>query len=229
MSQGQSSKSRSFVKAASRSEAVAKMIRADPILTELYSDGPNKDGKGGWVNMIADQHGGAYRLLFYLDRIRIAPEFSDLEPYEVVFGKIDPDSDEPNFPRAVYTTTGAVNLMRDGIPNATFVRLLKLGQFEIHPCSMEKDLLVTHLRDRGYVAVCIYDKEGEGLRIMDLKDYSEIYFVRERNEIQVRNEHDIEVGDTTDVRPFYLKLAATRGEQVFNNPAEKAASLIKDQ
>lgn len=224
----QKPKSLSYVKAKSRQQAVEKMITADPILSLLYSPGENNDGKGGWVNAIADQHGGAYRLLFYLDKLPIAQEYSELEPYEVIYGKIDPASDEPNWPRAVYTTTGAINLMRDGIPGEQFVKLLKLGQFEIHPCSMEKDLLVKNLWNFGYVAICIYDKEGEGLRIMDLRDYSEIFFVRARNEIQVRNEFEIEEGDTSCVLPFLLKLKTDAGdEQEYATPAEKAARLLE--
>ena len=105
-----------FVRAKNRRSAVAHMIAKDPILSQLYDEGPNNDGKGGWVNMIRDQHGQAYRLLFYLDRIRLSKKHTDKESYEVIYGEIDPHREEPNFPRALYTTSGAVNLMHDGLP-----------------------------------------------------------------------------------------------------------------
>ncbi len=202
-----------FVRAKNRRDAVARMIAKDPILSQLYDEGPNRDGKGGWVNMIRDQHSQAYRLLFYLDRIRLSKKHSgNKEPYEVIYGVIDPSREEPNFPRALYTTSGAVNLMRDGIPGDHFVRLLRLDQFEIEPLSQARDLLVSSLWDRGCVYVCIYDKEREALRILDLREYTEIYFVPQRKEIQVRNENDIIIGDMTDVRPFLLRLSTAEKE-----------------
>jgi hypothetical protein len=211
-----------FVRANNRREAVARMISKDPILRELYDEGPNRDGKGGWVNMIRDQHEKAYRLLFYLDRIRLAKAHADKEPYEVIYGEIDPNREEPNFPRALYTTSGAVNLMRGGLPGDPFVRLLKLDQFEIEPLSQKRDLVVSRLWDRGCVYVCIYDKEREALRILDLREYSEIYFVQQRKEIQVRNENDIIIGDMTDLRPFLLRLSTAAQEDEKESELERA-------
>ncbi|MFK8111637.1 MAG: hypothetical protein AB8B91_05530 [Rubripirellula sp.] len=227
MSNVPNSKARSFVKAANRREAVAKMIKPDPILDALYEDGPNKDGKGGWINMIRDQHDQAYRLLFYLDRMQLAKAYDDQEPYAVLYGEIDPDSDTVNFPRALYTTTGAVNLMRDGIPGAQFVKMLQRGHFEIEPFEDERDILVKHLLERGCLYACVYDKEAEGLRILDLQEYSEIYFVPSRNEIQVRNEEEIVLGETNELRPFVLKLAPRRDDSDSElNRASKEADII---
>jgi hypothetical protein len=230
MSNPSNSKARSFVTAANRREAVNKMISPDPILSALYDDGPNKDGKGGWINMIKDQHDQAYRLLFYLDRMPLSQAYDNREPYEVLFGKIDPDSDKVNFPRVLYTTTGAVNLMRDGIPGPKFVKMLLHGHFEIEPFEDDRDLLVKHLIERGCLYVCVYDKEAEGLRIMDLQDYSEIYFVSHRNEIQVRNEEEVVLGDSSDVRPFLLKLAPRRdtSSSELDRAAEEADIIWKD-
>lgn len=227
MSEGSNAKARSFVKAKNRIEAVNKMIVPDPLLRLLYEPGPNKDGKGGWVNMIRDQHDQAYRLLFYLDRIPLAKACGDLEAYEVLYGEIDPNSDKLNFPRALYTTTGAVNLMRDGIPDEHFVNLLRREAFEIEPFRHEQDLLVKHLSERGCLYVCVYDKEAEGLRILDLKKFFEIYFVPERNEIQVRNEEEIVLGDTSDLRAFVLKIAPGRGgDSEFDQAAQEAESIL---
>lgn len=220
----QSSKARSFVKAENRREAVNKMIVPDPLLNALYDDGPNKDGKGGWINMIRDQHDQAYRLLFYLDRISLAEDYEDREPYEVLYGEIDPQSDAVNFPRALYTTTGAVNLMRDGIPSPQFVSILKRGHFVIEPFEQSRDILVKHLVEKGCLFVCIYDKEAEGLRILDLKDYSEIYFVPQRDEIQVRNEEEIVLGATNELRPFVLRIGVKR--DLDTNQASQEADLI---
>ena len=206
MSRISEAKARSFVQAANRREAVKRMIAPDPLLNLLYQEGPNRDGKGGWVNLIRDQHDQAYRLLFYLDRIPLTAEFSDREPYEVLYGEIDPSSDQVNFPRALFTTTGAVNLMRDGIPDEHFVRLLSKELFQMEPCPLDRDILVRHLWDRGFLYVCVYDKEAEGLRILDLQNYSEIYSVPSRDEVQVRNEEEIVLGDTSELRPFLLKL-----------------------
>jgi len=197
---------RSYVAAENRRQAVERMIKPHPQLSRLYSEGPAKDGKGGWVNMIRDQHGQAYRLLFYLDRIRLAATCGDKEPYEVIFGEIDPNSEVPNFPRALYTTTGATNLMGDGIPEDPFVDLLALGQFEIEPFTLERDVETKHLWQKGLVYLCIYDKEGEGLRILDLREYLMLYLVSKRNEIQVHSEEVVQVGDTTLVQPFFLVL-----------------------
>ncbi len=221
-----------FVRAKNRSQAVARMIAKDPILSKLYDDGPNHDGKSGWVNMIRDQHSQAYRLLFYLDRIRISKKYADKEPYEVIYGEIDPNREEPNFPRALYTTSGAVNLMLGGLPGDPFVQLLMLDQFEIEPLSQERDLVVSRLWDRGCVYVCIYDKEREALRILDLREYSEIYFVPQRKEIQVRNEDEVIVGDMTDVRPFLLRLATDHqdeSESDFERATREAEQALQRQ
>lgn len=200
-------RSQSYVRATDRRSAVKKMLAINPLLKPLYGEGPSNDGRGGWVNMIRDQHGDVYRLLFYLERIPLSPQCGDKEAYEVLFGEIDPNSPRCNFPRVVYTTTGAVNLMSDGIPNEAFVRLLKLNQFEIEPFPLDEDVRTAGLWDQGFVAICIYDSQGEGLRILCLQDFFEIFVVPQRLEIQVRNEEEIVVGDTTDLKPFLLKLS----------------------
>src|SRR6056297_2609166 len=77
-----------LVRAQSRRQAVARLLAKNPVLRELYDEGPNRDGKGGWVNAIKDQRTSAYRLIFYLHRLPLASEYKDQEPYEVLFGAV---------------------------------------------------------------------------------------------------------------------------------------------
>ena len=156
----------SFVSAATRGEAIRKMVLPDPLLSLLYDSGPAKDGKAGWVNAIKDQNGGAYRLLFYIIKLELAEAYSDTEPYEVLYGPI---SDAANFPRMLYTTTGAINLMRDGIPSERFCLDLLRSALEIVPLELGKDLKVEFLLKKGCAYLCVYDRDGEGIRILDLR------------------------------------------------------------
>ena len=110
---------RNYVAAKNRRDGVKKLIEGNPTLKGLYDPGPNDDGKGGWINAIKDQHGQVYRLLFYIDRLPLGIECEDKESYEILYGEIG-ENDEPNFPRALFTTTGGINLMRDSIPGTEF-------------------------------------------------------------------------------------------------------------
>ena len=202
------SPSLSYVKAQDRKDAVRRMILPDPLLSKLYDEGKQKDGKSGWVNAIRDQSGAAYRLLFYIDKMPLAKDYSELEPYEVLYGAIT-DSDEVNYPRALYTTTGAINLMRDGIPGKRFVDALLRGILEIVPYELGRDIKAEHLRESGYAYICIYDRDGQGIRILDLLDYLMVYDNRRTDEIQVHQEHELVVGDTKFVRPFLLRYAVS--------------------
>ena len=105
-------RTRDYVAAKNRRDAVKKMISNHPTLSVLYRSGANDDGKAGWINAIRDQREPVYRLLFYLDRLPIGREFRDREPFEILYGDFVDDS-EPNFPRALFTTTGGVNLLRE--------------------------------------------------------------------------------------------------------------------
>ncbi|MEO1526430.1 MAG: hypothetical protein AAFX06_13415 [Planctomycetota bacterium] len=194
----------SYVRAENRADAVRKMILPDPLLNALYVNGPNKDGKEGWVNAIRDQNSPAYRLLFYVDRIPVADEFESMETYEVLYGEVK-EHEEVNFPRVLFTTTGAINLMRDGIPSSRFVVALKKGILEITPYKLGRDVKTEALRNSGSAYLCIYDRDGEGIRILDLLDYLMVYDDRKNEEIQVHTEDELVVGDTRFVRPFLLR------------------------
>ncbi len=217
----------SYVKAETRVEAVKKMILADPLLKLLYKVGPNNDGKAGWVNAIKDQHGGAYRLLLYIDKLRLAKEFSDREPYEVLYGEIGGPDAPPNFPRALFTTTGAINLMRDGVPSERFALDLLRSALEIVPWETSKDIQIKNLLKQGYAYICVYDRDGEGIRALDLEKYFEIFYTPESNEIQVHSADMVVIGDTQFVRPFLIRYAPTAiGEESLSasDAARKAAN-----
>ncbi len=216
---------RNYVAAKNRREAVQKMIMNHPTLKAMYRAGPNDDGKGGWINAIKEQRGSVYRLLFYLDRLPLAAEYQDREPYELLYGDIH-DDDVPNYPRALFTTTGGVNLMRDGLPGITFAREIQTNSLEIVPLPFDRDLLTAGLRDRGYAYICCYDGEGQGLRIFDLSDFYEIYVNREKQEIQVRNEDTVVVGDAQLVKPFLLKYVVKRAEHQAIDPSDAASRLL---
>lgn len=198
------SPSLSYVRAENRVQAVKKMILPDPLLKALYVDGANKDGKEGWVNAIRDQNSPAYRLLFYVDRIPVADEFDSMETYEVLYGSVK-EHEEVNFPRVLFTTTGAINLMRDGIPGERFVAALRKGILEITPYKLGHDVKTEALRKSGSAYLCIYDRDGQGIRILDLLEYLMVYDDRKNEEIQVHTEDELVVGDTRFVRPFLLR------------------------
>lgn len=217
----------SYVKAADRKQAVRLMILSDPLLSSLYAEGKNKDGKDGWVNAIRDQSGAVYRLLFYVDRLQVAPEYRDNETYEILYGSVS-DHEEPNYPRALFTTTGAINLMRDGIPGPRFVDALKRGILEIVPYALGRDIKTEHLRKDGYAYLCIYDRDGQGIRVLDLLEYLIVYDNRASDEIQVHQEEQLVIGDTRFVRPFLLKY--TRGiEEERQSSASAAEAMLKQR
>ncbi|WP_182870714.1 hypothetical protein [Stieleria mannarensis] len=196
----------SYVKAENRRDAVRRMILPDPLLAALYAEGESKDGKQGWVNAIRDQSGAVYRLLFYIDKLQVAPEFRDLEMYELLYGAVT-DHQELNYPRALFTTTGAINLMRDGIPSQRFVDAVQRGILQIVPYTLGRDIKTAHLRENGYAYLCIYDRDGQGIRVLNLLDYLMVYDHRAAEEIQVHQEEELVIGDTRFVRPFLLKYA----------------------
>ena len=202
-------RNKSFIIAKSREEAVARMIHTDPQLSVLYQSGKNSDGKGGWVNAIREQSANFYRLLFYLYRMPIRIEGECTELYELLFKTVS-ENDEPNFLRANFTMTGAVNLMRNGLPEDNFVEALTNEALVVCPLEAGRDVLVERLRDQGALYIGIYDREHEGLRILDLKLYSEIYDIPKDNEVQVRNEDEVVLGDTQYMRPFLLSVNTTR-------------------
>lgn len=218
----------SYVKAETRAEAVQKMIIPDPLLSQLYDAGPAKDGKAGWVNAIKDQFGGAYRLLFYIDKLRLAPEFSDREPYEVLYGEIGDADAPPNFPRALYTTTGAINLMRDGVPSERFVLDLLRSALEIVPWETGRDIQIKNLIKQGYAYICVYDRDGQGIRALDLNEYFEIFNTPELNEIQVHNADEVVIGDTQFVRPFLIRYAPGPMEEAAESAADAATDLLNN-
>jgi hypothetical protein len=202
----------SYVKAENRKDAVRRMIRPNPLLSALYVEGKNQDGKDGWVNAIRDQGGKVYRLLFYIDKLPVAPEFSGMEAYEVLYGSVEEQA-ELNYPRALFTTTGAINLMRDGIPGERFVNAVRQGILEIVPHKLGRDVKTEWLRESGYAYMCVYDRDGQGIRILDLLDYLMVYDHRPREEIQVHQEEELVIGDTRFVRPFLLKYARRGGNE----------------
>ena len=214
----------SYVKAETRVEAVKKMILPDPLLSMLYEAGDAKDGKAGWVNAIKDQHGGAYRLLFYIIKLRLAPDYADQEEYEVLYGEI---TDEPNFPRMLYTTTGAINLMRDGIPSERFALDLLRSELEIVPLKLGQDLQVKYLRKQGCAYICVYDRDGEGIRVLDLEKYHEIFDTPDLQEIQVRNDEEVIIGDTRFVKPFLIRYAPKSFYDSADDPSAAAEELLR--
>ncbi len=216
----------SYVKAETRSDAVRKMILADPLLSQLYDTGSSNDGKAGWVNAIKDQHGGAYRLLFYINKLRLAEEFSDREPYEVLYGEIGGPDAPPNFPRALFTTTGAINLMRDGVPSERFVLDLLRSALQIVPWETGRDIHVKNLLKQGYAYICVYDRDGEGIRVLDLNEYFEIFNTPDLNEIQVHSSEVVVIGDTKFVRPFLIRYAPGPMDEQADSAADAASALL---
>lgn len=214
----------SYIKADNRRNAVNKMIAADPLLSQLYDDGPNHDGKAGWVNAIRDQNNkDAYHLLFYIDRIPMSDQYRELDQYEVLYGSVK-EHEEVNWPRVLFTTTGAVNLMRDGLPGQRFIDALQKGILEIVPFKLGRDVKTRSLRESGSAYLGLYDREGQGIRILDLLDYSMVYDSRNNEEVQVHHEEEIVVGDTRFVQPFLMRYSRTddRESNTTNSAAEKA-------
>lgn len=226
-SEKQSSTPRDYVTAKNRRDAVKKMIAVHPGLKALYGAGPNDDGKGGWINAIRDQREPVYRLLFYLDRLPIAEEHQDRESFILLYGDYDGAS-EPNFQRALFTTTGGINLLREDLPEPVFAAALKTGSLEIVPLSMEKDMKTCHLLENGMAYVGAFDVERNGLRILNLNDFYEIYVSKDKSEIQVRNEERVIVGDTRFVRPFFLRYVVKEADKLSNNPSEAAGQVLND-
>lgn len=220
-------RTRDYVAAKNRRDAVKKMIESHPTLSLLYHGGPNDDGKAGWINAIRDQREPVYRLLFYLDRLPIGREFRDREPFEILYGDFVDDS-EPNFPRALFTTTGGVNLLRDDLPEKEFAAAVITDSLEIVPLSMEKDLRTEHLVKRGLAYVAAFDGERQGLRILNLKEFYEIFVDKQKREIQVRNEERIIVGDTRFVQPFLLRYVVKSAEFSGEDPSEAAGQILEE-
>ncbi len=216
------------VLAKNRREAISKLVAKFPLIRELYDEGPNRDGKGGWINAIKDQRESAYRVLFYLDRLPMAKEHQHVEPYEVLYGSVS-DSDEPNYPRVLYTTTGGVNLIPADIPAESFSVAVKTDSLEIVPISFERDVRTDALLDSGYAYICVYDGEVDALRILDLRKFTEVYMIKERKEVQVRTEEDIIVGDARFVRPFFLKYRVKRSSQLTQDAKSAASKMLDDQ
>ncbi len=218
---------REYIAAKNRREAMSKLVAAHPSLRGLYKEGPSGDGKAGWVNAIRDQHSPAYRLLFYLDRLPIAEDQRGLDLHELFFGEYDADAD-PNFQRVLFTTTGGVNLLRQDLPDESFATALITRSLEVVPLSMERDLRITHLLDDGYAYICAFDEVRQGLWILNLKEFHEIYVSKEKKEIQVRDEERIIVGDTRIVRPFLLRYVIKRASDPSQSPSEAAGRMLDE-
>lgn len=202
---------RDYVAAANRREAMAKLVTAHPTLRAIYQAGPQNDGKAGWVNAIRDQHDPAYRLLFYLDRLPIAPEYSDADIHELFFGPYDEYAD-PNYQRVLFTTTGGVNLLLQDLPDPTFGTALVTQSLEVVPLSMDRDLRIEHLVKDRFAYICAFDETRDGMWILPLKDFHEIYVSRKNKEIQVRDEERIFVGDTRVMQPFLLRYVVKKAD-----------------
>lgn len=220
-----SKRGRYGVSAKNRREAIIKLVSKYPLIKELYDEGPNRDGKGGWINAIKDQREAAYRVLFYLDRLPMSAEHQDSEPYEILYGSVS-DSDAPNYPRVLYTTTGGVNLDPADIPSESFSVAVKTESLEIVPVSFDRDVRTSALLDSGYAYICVYDGTLDALRILDLKKFSEIYMIKERQEVQVRTAEEIIVGDATFVRPFFLKYRVKRAGQTAESAKQAASKML---
>ncbi len=216
---------RDYIGAKSRREAMSRFVAAHPGLKAIYRAGPQDDGKAGWINAIRDQHSPAYRLLFYLDRLPIAEEYRQMDLHELFFGAYDEHAD-PNFQRVLFTTTGAVNLLREDLPDETFATALSTDSLEVVPLSMERDLRIEHLLKERLAYICAFDGERQGLWILSLKDFHEIYVIKEKHEIQVRDEERIIVGDTRILRPFLLRYVIKRVGHVSRDPSEAAGRIL---
>ena len=202
---------RDYVAAANRRDAMSKLVAAHPTLRAIYKPGPQNDGKAGWVNAIRDQHDPAYRLLFYLDRLTLAEECRDADIHELFFGAYDEYAD-PNYQRVLFTTTGGVNLLLQDLPDPTFGTALVTESLEVVPLSMDRDLRIEHLVKDQFAYICAFDETRNGMWILALKDFHEIYVSRKNKEIQVRDEERIFVGDTSVMQPFLLRYVVKKAD-----------------
>ena len=218
---------RDYVGAKNRREAISKLVATHPSLRSIYKAGPNDDGKAGWINAIRDQHDPAYRLLFYLDRLPIAPEYRETDQHELYFGVYNEHAD-PNYQRVLFTTTGGVNLLREDLPDPTFATALVTDSLEVVPLSMERDLRIEHLLKERLAYICAFDDTRHGMWILGLKDFHEIYVSKQKQEIQVRDEERIFVGDTRVLRPFFLRYVVKRADDPAKDPSEAAGRLLGD-
>jgi len=218
---------RDYVGAKNRREAMSRLISSHPTLKAIYRSGPNDDGKAGWINAIRDQHDPAYRLLFYLDRLPIADEYRGMDLHELYFGPYDEHAD-PNFQRVLFTTTGGVNFLLQDLPDSSVAAALATDSLEVVPLSMERDLRIAHLLKERLAYICAFDSERQGLWILNLKDFHEIYVSKEKCEIQVRDEERIIVGDTRILRPFLLRYAIKRAGHVSKDPSEAAGRILDE-
>lgn len=218
---------RDYVAAKNRRDAMTRLITAHPTLNAIYRSGPNDDGKAGWINAIRDQHDPAYRLLFYLDRLPIAEEYGATDLHELFFGEYDEHA-EPNFQRVLFTTTGGVNFLLQDLPDNSVAAALATDSLEVVPLSMERDLRIAHLLKERHAYICAFDSDRQGLWILSLKDFHEIYVSKEKREIQVRDEERIIVGDTRVLRPFLLRYVIKRAGHVSKNPSEAAGRILEE-
>ncbi|MDC0278760.1 hypothetical protein OAL43_00995 [bacterium] len=208
---GEQKEKRDYVPAKNRRDAISKLVAAHPTLRAIYKPGPQNDGKAGWVNAIRDQHDPAYRLLFYLDRLVIAEDYRELDLHDLFFGPYDEHAD-PNYQRVLFTTTGGVNLLLQDLPDPTFGTALATDSLEVVPLSMDRDLRIKHLLEDRFEYICAFDETRNGMWILSLKDFLEIYVSRQKQEIQVRDEERIFVGDTRLMRPFLLRYVIKKAD-----------------
>ena len=202
---------RDYVAAKNRKDAISKLVAAHSTLRAIYKPGPQNDGKAGWVNAIRDQHDPAYRLLFYLDRLPVAEDYSATDVHELFFGPYDEYAD-PNYQRVLFTTTGGVSLLLQDLPDPTFATALLTDSLEVVPLSMDRDLRIQHLLENRFAYVCAFDEKRDGMWILNLKDFHEIYVSRQAKEIQVRDEERIFVGDTSVMQPFLLRYVVKKSD-----------------
>ena len=213
------------VRAENRQDAIEKMVLSHPTLAPLYEPGERNDGKGGWVNAIRDQRESVYRLLFYLDRLPFAADYRGMEPHEVLYG--DVHGDEPNYPRALFTMTGGVNLIPKDLPDPTFAAAVKTDSLEIVPLSYDRDMRTATLVKYGYGYICLYDGDADALRILDLQNYTEIFVIKDSQEVQVRHGETIIIGDGRYLKPFFLKYVVKQAEDKADDPAAAAMARLR--
>jgi hypothetical protein len=218
---------RDYVAAKNRRDAMARLLADCPTLKALYRPGPSDDGKAGWINAIRDQHDPAYRLLFYLDRLPIAEEYRDRDLHELYFGEIDEHA-EPNFQRVLFTTTGGVNLLWQDLPGANFAAALQTDSLEVVPVSMDRDLRVAHLLKDRFNYIAAFDEVRQGMWILNLEDFLEVYVSKEKCEIQVRDEERIIVGNTRILKPFFLRYVIKRTQHLSKDPSAAAEQILED-
>ncbi|MGI9471454.1 MAG: hypothetical protein ACR2NZ_07985, partial [Rubripirellula sp.] len=141
---------------------------------------------------------------FYLEKLPLAAELGDMESYEVLYGQVVP-GDAPNYPRVLFTTTGGVNLIPDDVPGPEFAAAVRTNSLEIVPVTFERDRLTSHLRERHFAYLCVYDEEQDALRIHDLADYWEVLVKKDEKEVLLSSADHIVDGNANWVWPFYLR------------------------